>query len=299
MSWQAADAVARAATTCARLGLHVRRGIGGRLGERRLPGRPQDSGIEIETLRPYAPGDDVRHLDWNAVGRLDALVTRRFTAERQVRFDLLIDASASMGLPERDRKLDAARELAMALAWMGLVAGDTVRLVTLGSNRAPLILRHRANAPRAAAWLAALAPRGTLDLGAGLATHARRHPGPAVAVVVSDLMAEPATLEPGVMALAGAQHLVVLLHLLGRDEIEPPPGLAHGVLRDVESGATHPIALDPALRACYRALLESHLRALAGLAARARGVYVHFASDEPVPELLAGRLARAGLVRRR
>src|SRR5947208_14529084 len=92
--------------------LRVRGAMGERLGERRFPGRPQPAGIELEAYSAYAPGDDLRHLDWNAVGRLDALLVRRFTAEREVLVHLLLDCSASMGVPVRDGKLAAARQLA-------------------------------------------------------------------------------------------------------------------------------------------------------------------------------------------
>jgi uncharacterized protein (DUF58 family) len=84
------------------LALHVRRGMGERPGERRFPGRPQASGIELESYSDYTPGDDLRHLDWNAVGRLDTLLIKRFTAEREVVFHLLLDASASMDAPPSD-----------------------------------------------------------------------------------------------------------------------------------------------------------------------------------------------------
>src|SRR5207244_4799115 len=102
------------------LALHVRRGMGERAGDRRFPGRPQPSGIELEAYSAYAPGDDLRHLDWNAYGRLDTLLVRRFTAEREVLFHLLLDCSASMGVPVRDGKLAAACELALALAAIAL-----------------------------------------------------------------------------------------------------------------------------------------------------------------------------------
>src|SRR2546425_8890831 len=106
------------------LALHVRRGMGERAGDRRFPGRPQPSGIELEAYSAYAPGDDLRHLDWNAYGRLDTLLVRRFTAEREVLFHLLVDGSASMGVPARDRKFAVASELALALAYVALSAND-------------------------------------------------------------------------------------------------------------------------------------------------------------------------------
>jgi hypothetical protein len=110
MSW-------RPAALYTRLALRVRRGMGERAGERRFPGRPQAAGIELEAYRPYTPGDDLRHLDWHALGRLDVLLVRRYTAEREVLFHLLVDGSASMDVPADDGKLAAARELAMALGW--------------------------------------------------------------------------------------------------------------------------------------------------------------------------------------
>jgi len=298
MTWRAAEAVARAAQVCRRLTLTARHGVGDRVGDRRVPGRPQPSGMEVEAFRPYSPGDDVRHIDWNAAARTDALVTRRFTAERAVRFDVLIDASASMDAPAGDGKLDAVRELATALAWMGLAAGDAVALHALGRASGP-VCRHRASAARAADWLATLGVAGELDLGTALATHARRHPGPAVSFVVSDLMVEPAAIEAGVHALRRARHAVALLHVLGPSDLDPMRHLTAGVLQDVETGATHPIALTPTTCARYATLLAEHAKALAGVAARAGAAYVRVATDDSLATVLVERLASAGIVRRR
>jgi len=38
---------------------------------------PADFVRDIESYRTYTPGDDLRHLDWNAYGRLDQLCTSR------------------------------------------------------------------------------------------------------------------------------------------------------------------------------------------------------------------------------
>jgi len=134
------------------LALHVRRGMGERPGERRFPGRPQASGIEVESHVAYAPGDDLRHLDWNALGRLDTLLVRRFTAEREVVVHLLLDASASMGVPPRDRKLAVACDLALALGYLALVANDALRLTVLGADGPATspVLRQRRSVARLA-----------------------------------------------------------------------------------------------------------------------------------------------------
>ncbi len=281
--------------------LRVRGGIGERLGERRFPGRPEASGIEVEAYRTYAPGDDLRHLDWNAFGRLDTLLVRRFTAEREVLVHLLLDCSASMAVPARDGKLAVARELATALASIALAGNDAVRVTLLDGNGDPRATPvHRGPMlSRVAEFLAAAEPRGALALGAALAEHARRHPRPGVALIVSDFMTDPVELERGLLALRERRYGIVLLHVLGAGELDPGRDFRHGVLRDVESGATHPIALTRAVRERYAALLAAHLAALEAMATRAHAAYARMSTATSVHELVTGDLARLGVVGRR
>jgi len=283
------------------LALHVRRGMGDRPGERRFPGRPQASGIEVESHVAYAPGDDLRHLDWNALGRLDTLLVRRFTAEREVVVHLLLDASASMGVPAPDRKLAVACDLALALGYLALVANDAVRLTVLaddGLTTSP-VLRQRRSVARLGTLLDAVRARGAVALGAALARHAREHAAPGVAIVISDLMLEPPALEEGLLALRARRYEVLLLHVLGRGEVEPERHFGAGILADVESGATHPVALTRATLARYRDLLGIHLDAVAAVAARSEAVYARLPSDGSVRDFVAIDLPRLGVVRRR
>jgi uncharacterized protein (DUF58 family) len=284
------------------LALHVRRGMGDRPGERRFPGRPQPSGIELEAYSTYAPGDDLRHLDWNAVGRLDAYLVRRFTAEREVLFHLLIDVSASMTVPVRDRKLAVALELGMALAYLALGSGDAVRIALLGGDgaeRVSPVYRTRAAVRRAAEFLAGATAGGALELGSALEAYARRHRRPGAAVVISDFMMDPAQVERGNEALRGRRWDTLLLQVIGRGELEPEREFSRGLLRDVESRATHPLVLTSAARARYRALLDAHLRTLQTLAERTRTTYARLASDGSVGAFVAGTLPALGVVRRR
>ena len=289
---------ATAAAAYGGLGLHVRGGTGDRLGEHRVTGRPQASGLEIESYRPYTHGDDLRHIDWSALARLDVLVTRRFTAEREQPVHFLVDASASMGVPARDDKLGVAREVAMALAWMALATHDPVRVARLGATPGPIV-RRPADARRIAAQLCALAPEGAVELGDALAAHAARHREPATVVVVSDCMAEPAAIDAGLGALRARRHAVVLLQVLGAGELDPARDFTHGVLADVESGATHPIVLTPDVRRRYDALLADHLGAVEAAASRHGVPFARLITGMPVSDFVTGPLARLGLVRRR
>ena len=65
----------------------------------RLGGQGVGSSVEFMDFREYAPGDDLRRLDWAAYARTDRLVTRLYREEVTPHCDLLVDASASMDLP--------------------------------------------------------------------------------------------------------------------------------------------------------------------------------------------------------
>jgi hypothetical protein len=288
------------------LTLHVRAGFGDRPGEHRLPGRSEPAGIELEAYAPYTPGDDLRHLDWSTLGRLDQLLVRRYTAEREALVHLLVDLSASMAVPAHEDKLGAACSLVRALAFIALAAGDAIRLAWLGGE-APRatspVLRQRAALRQVDAALDGARAAGALELGAALEAHARRHPLPGVAVVVSDFMGDPAGVEHGVQALRARGWAVLLLHVVAASELDPEAGLGgllgHVVLRDAESGETHPVLLTPATRARYRALVTAHLAALQGLAERTETHYARLVAGTSVADFVTLELVCRGIVRRR
>jgi len=79
--------------------------------------RHSGSSIEFAEHKEYAPGDDVRHIDWKAAARIDRTYIKRFEDETEMRTYLLLDASASMGYRRTGiSKLDYAGVLAGALA---------------------------------------------------------------------------------------------------------------------------------------------------------------------------------------
>jgi len=284
------------------LALHVRRGMGERPGERRFPGHAEPSGVEVESYSAYTPGDDLRHLDWNAVGRLDAFLIRRFTAEREVLFHLLLDVSASMNAPPQDGKLASARELALTLAYIGLAASDAARVALLGGAGAIAtspVYRQRRSALAVATLLDEAQAAGTLQLGPALEDYARRHPEAGAALVISDLMTDPAEVERGVLALQARRFEVHLLHVVGASELDPAGSFTRGVLVDVESGATHTMILTAAVAARYREVLERHLAALRAVAERTRCSYNRLVAGSDLAAFVTGDLARSGLVRRR
>jgi uncharacterized protein (DUF58 family) len=88
-------------------------------------------GLEFEESRPYAPGDDIRAIDWNAFARTGAAYVKRYREERDQLLLLVLDVSASMGFGTAgpSKAALAARSAALLAAAAG-AAGDRVALWT-------------------------------------------------------------------------------------------------------------------------------------------------------------------------
>ena len=157
-----------------RLELVTRKVFRGRMkGERRSKRKGQS--VEFADFRNYVAGDDLRLLDWNMYARLDKLIIKLFMEEEDLHFYTLIDASMSMdfGTPT---KLEYAKQLAAALAFIGLIRADRVRIETLGqgvSERGP-VWRGRPSVWRMLRQMEAIEPGESTSLATGV-KHLARH----------------------------------------------------------------------------------------------------------------------------
>jgi uncharacterized protein (DUF58 family) len=111
-------------------------------------------GMEFEEVRPYVPGDDVRHIDWNVTARANAPHVKEFKEERELTLLLAVDVSASMRFGSggedgrTDKRLQSAR-IAGALACAATRNNDRVGLLAY-TDRVELLLPPRKS--RGHAW---------------------------------------------------------------------------------------------------------------------------------------------------
>lgn len=92
-------------------------------------------GIEFEEVRPYAPGDEVRDLDWNVTARLNAPFVKRFVEERELTVMLVADISRSMRFGTAGvEKRELAAELCAILGFAAARNNDRVGLALAGAG---------------------------------------------------------------------------------------------------------------------------------------------------------------------
>src|SRR4029450_3243727 len=79
----------------------------------------QGQSVEFAEHKEYAPGDELRHLDWKAYGKFDRYYVKRYEHETNLRAFLVVDASGSMGYRSGPlSKLEVATTLAGTLAYL-------------------------------------------------------------------------------------------------------------------------------------------------------------------------------------
>jgi uncharacterized protein (DUF58 family) len=101
------------------------------------------AGTELAMIRPYFPGDDVRHIDWNVTARMREPHVRVHVGERALTAWLVLDSSASMTFGTADRrKFDVAEGVALAVGHVATRRGNRLGVVSFGGG-APKVMRPR------------------------------------------------------------------------------------------------------------------------------------------------------------
>jgi len=239
----------------------VARALAGRGGGGRAPLAERGGRVEFAGHRAYTPGEDVSAVDWSAYARLETLVVKEFQAPRESQLLLLLDRSGSMALFGKDA---AALRLAAALGWLGLASGARVACASRAAASRWLASPERF--PDLLDSLEKLPEGGGADLAAAVQKAPPHGTGPRTCVLLSDLYeAEPA--ERALAALRSKSATVACVHLLAREELQPP--LANAVrLTDAESGETLDVALTREARARFAGEAERFCAERASLAAR-------------------------------
>lgn len=87
-------------------------------------------GMEFDEVREYAPGDDIRTIDWNVTARTGHPYVKRFVEERELTVMFVVDLSASGSFGTREKlKNEVAAELCALLAFSAIKNNDKVGLI--------------------------------------------------------------------------------------------------------------------------------------------------------------------------
>lgn len=248
-------------------------------------------GIQHFDHRDYAPGDEVRHIDWRQTARRQVPIVRRFEAESVSDWTLLLDASSSMA-GAGAAKWRAAVGMTAALAYALLQAGHRVGVLVFGARVLSHCPRGRGRHHYAllAGRLAALQPRPAGE-GSLLGACVPLLHGAASVFAISDFLADD---EMRRDLQATLQRCAALHVMQVRDAAETRLAPADEVdLEDAESGARMPWLAGAQANALAERERAAMTRRLRSFCARSGAAFSDWDIAQPWQHALLRHLLRA------
>jgi len=264
------------------LRLNPRKTLRGSVRGERLTSRKGIS-IEFSDYRGYAHGDDLRHLDWNVLARLQTPVVKTYRDEQDLALYLMLDCSASMNFGE-PTKFESARKVLAALALPALASQDALRVCALGKRQPPgRVLRGMGAFLKINTEVSKYQPDSETDLTASIREIAGALPRPGVIIIASDGLDPNA---PNAIRFLGARgHEVWFVQVLSDEELDPD---VEGDLKliDAERSTHVEVTASTQVLETYKRNLSKHCENLANQCKRIGGRYALYQTSEPLLSLV-------------
>jgi uncharacterized protein (DUF58 family) len=98
----------------------------------------QGVSVEFAQHRPYAAGDDTRHVDWKVLAKTDRVYLKQYRQETNLQLVCVVDASESMTYDSAEgkewSKFDHATAIAAALSYLAIQQQDAVGLAVFDNE---------------------------------------------------------------------------------------------------------------------------------------------------------------------
>jgi uncharacterized protein (DUF58 family) len=257
------------------------------------------SSLEFADYRHYAPGDDFRYIDWNLYGRSDKLYIKLFKEEEDLLTYIFVDASASMGLPQGDRKFAAAVTIALAVAYVALSSGDRVMVRVLGGGSkpaAPAFVTGRHRIVELARQLSAVKPAGPLDFAPALARELAVLKRAGKVFVISDFQMMFNAIAQGMGLFVASNMDATAVQVLGGGELEAQALEGDVEVIDSETGERLRVSMSRRSREQYRAGLLRLSREIRAMCLQRGLRYTLYTTERNFQEFFIRAVTELGLV---
>jgi uncharacterized protein (DUF58 family) len=250
--------------------------------------------VEFAEHREYVAGDDPRYIDYRMLARTDRLYIKQFEEETNMRIQILLDSSGSMGYSSTGKwtKLDYGCYLTAILSYLmtrqqdsvGVTTFDTQIGLDMPARSSPRHFHEMMN------QLEALRPGKHTDVANVLHLIANRFKRRCLIVLISDLYGEQEEVMRALHHFRHRKHEVILFHVFDPAEIEFPFKDATS-FEDMETGER--VLVDPSyVRDAYREQIQKFLDGYRRCCAEAQIDYVLTDTSVPYDFMLSRYLAK-------
>tara|TARA_Y100000996_G_scaffold109739_1_gene81110 strand:+ start:1325 stop:2224 length:900 start_codon:yes stop_codon:yes gene_type:complete len=179
--------------------------------------------VEFSEHRPYAFGDEIKHIDWKLLAKTDKLYIKQFEEETNLKCHILFDTSASMDYSSNDNitKLEYAKTLSASLSYLMIKQQDAVGL-TIFNKKIIKSIPPKSKISHLNILLNALHEsnaKGTTNLSPMLHSLADSIKKRGLIILISDLLDDPKNIIKGLRHFRHKGHEVIIFHILDFNEI--------------------------------------------------------------------------------
>jgi uncharacterized protein (DUF58 family) len=237
-------------------------------------------GLMFKEHRVYAPGDDIRLIDWKVFARTDDLYIKTFEEERNLTAHIILDASASMGFGKPISKFDYASMLGVGFAYLAMRENEKFQFSTF--NEGLEIFQSRRGMSQLASmvyYLNNVKTNGHSKLLDAMAQYKKVIGSRSMLVMVSDFLLDINEVVEALYTLG--DHEIKLIQLL--DPIEKDLKYSGDFkLIDSESNSMLRTYVSPRLRVEYQQMLDNHVAKMEDTCNKL-GIHFHqITTDTPI-----------------
>jgi len=258
--------------------------------------RQRGGSAEFIDYREYAPGEDLRRIDWKVLARTGRPYVRLYQDETNLRCTLMLDASNSMRFAgyrqaASGSKLQYAQYLATALSYLISIQRDQVGLAIAADGLVDLFppAGTAAHVRRIQRAIESISTAPVTNLSLALRQTFDRLSGRGVLMVMSDFLVDDLDSIYSMLRLFRHRRSeVIALHIVHPEEERLPDGKAYQFEGMENEGL---VDCSPAqIREVYESAFAAHLAAVRGVTLSAGCDYRRISTAVPYLQTLMGFL---------
>ncbi len=237
-------------------------------------------GLTFKDYRIYAPGDDIRLIDWKVFARTDHLYIKSYEEEKNLTVHIIIDASASMGFGKPISKFDYASMIGAGFGYLALRDNEKFMYSTFADKLE--IFQPRKGLSQLAGMidhLNGIKPGGYSKIRDALLQYRKVIGSKSMLVIVSDFLVNADEIMEALYTLG--DHEIYLIQVLDRVEKDL---MMEGDMKLVDSETKGVLRtyISPRMRVEYQHRLDEHRAKIEDLCNKLRIKYSLAVTSTPI-----------------
>jgi len=257
--------------------------------------------VEFADFRDYQLGDDIRRIDWNLYSRFEKFFIRLFTDERQMKVQIFLDASASMG-KDNHKKAAYATACAAGIGYLAVHNMDKVSFNIMKEEK-PIntygTIVGKNQFFKSIEVLENLTFEGDTDIEKCVINSSDDSSANGITIIISDFLTD-SNWKKAVDYLKYKKRQVLLLQVMTPEELDPTytgrVNLIDSESLDVADPRNMKLRINSGLQSAYKMALDDFKKDIYEFAKKRDVDYISIDTTEPIESVLFKQLLKVGIM---